>query len=681
MQSPLALQLPEVLHLIAPHLNVDSYLSSRQVCRLWNTLFTPYIAQSVDDRVRPWTDTSKPCNRNGWDANVAAANARNATRAAFIQEHKDHVRRLEIWDLWLLQTVLQSDLTQLTSLKIHGRFTQPSRGSLQDLTVPKSLFKVTSYRNPAAITFQRTRACWQVIRNNPGLQSIRFEGGTRDTLFNFVTTASGEPTAEVESFLMSTLLALPRLRHLRIGGGVDDFVMRRLPTHFPWITSFEYASLDTAGLNDLQPGYCTTIRYLSINRSTGIKEIYRVLRAFPAIESLHLVVISNKDNTPCSAQEVVHPAIKRLSLIRIGDLLPWKLCFPGVKKIQTLRMINGFDGLKAILRTFPGLEHLHAFNFRGKNDHYHPYHDDNDNERTDSGKSREVDVQLRYMVFQKHQYHRWAMACFLVRMPHLVKLELRYLSREAVAAIAQTCKNLEQLRFSVQQRCSKEIHQVLVECPNLKSLQGKGFAISVDDLLQGPDWTCFELQRLQCGIMGVPRLSIEEEGFLRSINRNPQIERDIWEEEQRILEKQRASWAVQEQVLEYLARFKDLQHLDIGFVKLPCRQHHRIRICTMDTHHHRASNIPVPDSLELSMASGLGHLETLRQLEVFGFNEVDHRIGENEMQWMGKHWSLKTVFGFGGCPVKGEQLDKSVLLLQQGMQKAVPGVIILERAV
>lgn len=120
----------------------------------------------------------------------------------------------------------------------------------------------------------------------------------------------------------------------------------------------------------------------------------------------------------------------------------------------------------------------------------------------------------------------------------------------------------------MRQRCSKEINQLLVECTKLKSLRGQGLAIKLDDLLQGPSWTCLGLESLQCGIIGVLRLSKDEEKLLDTMKDSSQHE-SVKEEEQKVHERQRESWAVQGHVLQYLARLTILKYLEIGFLRLP----------------------------------------------------------------------------------------------------------------
>ncbi|KAF9092983.1 hypothetical protein BGX23_003763 [Mortierella sp. AD031] len=47
---------------------------------------------------------------------------------------------------------------------------------------------------------------------------------------------------------------------------------------------------------------------------------------------------------------------------------------------------------------------------------------------------------------------------------------------------------------------------------------------------------------------------------------------------------------------------------------------------------------PTPNTLKLSLDSGLDRLKTLKKLEVFGFEGVDHRIGERALKWMSGTW-------------------------------------------
>ncbi|KAG0264726.1 hypothetical protein BGZ95_003529 [Linnemannia exigua] len=415
MHPPSAIHLPEVLHLIALHLEIKTLLNCRFVCHLWETIFTPYIARSVHDRSKPWDNTLQlqHSRMGGRDAVVPTADARNVLRAAFIQKHKEYVRHIVFYDQWLLETALRIPLTQLTSLKVIAHFSQPCGFDLlldeQLIDVPQSLFSVTTSSYSTPLTFMRTRATWQLIRSNLGLEHLLISTGTR-ALFGFATKSAGVLTDEAEAFLMSTLSRLSKLRHLHLGGvGVDSIVLRRLPTDFPWITSF---------------------------------------RSFSSAS-------------------------------------------PKSKKVGPFRRIKDFDNFLSILRMLPGMEHLHALNIYGGQHH-------NDRGAGDQRRpnSKEAEIQLRTLILQNHPWYPSSMSPLLARASYLVKLEVCYIPREAIATIAQPCRNMEHLVFSVTQRCSKEINQLLMECSRLKSLQGKGLAIMANDMLQGQGWSCLGLQRL-----------------------------------------------------------------------------------------------------------------------------------------------------------------------------------------
>ena len=73
-----------------------------------------------------------------------------------------------------------------------------------------------------------------------------------------------------------------------------------------------------------------------------------------------------------------------------------------------------------------------------------------------------------------------------------------------------------------------------------------------------------------------------------------------------------------------------------------------------------AGNGPIPNTLELSLKSGLDRLFTLRRLEVLDFAGVDHRMNEAELEWMVNNLpSLRVVGGlkeftvFRGMRIRG----------------------------
>ncbi|KAF9919542.1 hypothetical protein BGZ65_012046, partial [Modicella reniformis] len=89
-----------------------------------------------------------------------------------------------------------------------------------------------------------------------------------------------------------------------------------------------------------------------------------------------------------------------------------------------------------------------------------------------------------------------------------------------------------------------------------------------------------------------------------------------------------------------------LKRLDLGFENRWPRSFVDNYISEIDGEEYMAYEGPTPDTLDLSLESGLYQLEALRDLEMFGFEAIDHRISKREVEWMARSWpKLKLVYG------------------------------------
>ncbi|KAF9093344.1 hypothetical protein BGX23_003416 [Mortierella sp. AD031] len=110
---------------------------------------------------------------------------------------------------------------------------------------------------------------------------------------------------------------------------------------------------------------------------------------------------------------------------------------------------------------------------------------------------------------------------------------------------------------------------------------------------------------------------------------------------------------VQEQharVYERLTRLVRLKELAIGYESQRPEQGPNNRYATyvVDGQEYFRYRGPLFDTLELSLESGLDRLSTLRDLEVFGFEGINHRIGKAELKWMAHAWPrLRVMKGLG----------------------------------
>ncbi|KAF9134464.1 hypothetical protein BGW39_006924 [Mortierella sp. 14UC] len=246
-------------------------------------------------------------------------------------------------------------------------------------------------------------------------------------------------------------------------------------------------------------------------------------------------------------------------------------------------------------------------------------------------------------------------------VPDLLEIGFPYLDHEIAAALATYCPRLQRFHQTNQ---PKSIHRsvprsgvlnslgiLLSRCPNLQEFDGVGHEIKVDYLIANP-WICQNMQVLRCQIIGLTRPSEEEE-----INYN-----------QGILFRYRLGYSLSEQ--ESLAVDKHMlqirpQHAKV-YAKLATMVN--LRVLEPDTEYRTPvlpRNIfrtsfsiqrgaqwyidygnPAPDTLELSLVSGLAQLSTLTKLEVFGLEGVEYRIDEEELRWVARAWPrLKVISG------------------------------------
>ncbi|KAK3816127.1 MAG: hypothetical protein J3Q66DRAFT_341724 [Benniella sp.] len=154
-------------------------------------------------------------------------------------------------------------------------------------------------------------------------------------------------------------------------------------------------------------------------------------------------------------------------------------------------------------------------------------------------------------------------------------------------------------------------------------------------------WVCQGIETLRCRIVGVVRLTKDEQTTLNNIlASHPTFQHHgdvsgilsaLSDKERAVVQKHLRSREQQRQIYERLASLQHLKYLDIGF-----------EIQEYTGHQPRRT----PDTLELSLESGLGHLGSLKNLEMFGFEGVEHRIDGKELEWMAGNWpELKLMHG------------------------------------
>ncbi|KAG0379354.1 hypothetical protein BGX24_000770 [Mortierella sp. AD032] len=84
---------------------------------------------------------------------------------------------------------------------------------------------------------------------------------------------------------------------------------------------------------------------------------------------------------------------------------------------------------------------------------------------------------------------------------------------------------------------------------------------------------------------------------------------------------------------------------------------------------------PTFDTLEMLLESGLDRLEALRDLEMIGFECINHQIGRAELDWMAKSWpKLRLMYGLDKERLYEIEYDKHRAALRRYFKRLRPDV-------
>ncbi|KAG0012078.1 hypothetical protein BGZ81_001780 [Podila clonocystis] len=183
----------------------------------------------------------------------------------------------------------------------------------------------------------------------------------------------------------------------------------------------------------------------------------------------------------------------------------------------------------------------------------------------------------------------------------------------AVLSTGNRSSELQELDVTDIKDCQSEwIQELLCSCSGL--LRFRATSLKARDIVFGskwtssPFWTCLLLKELYLSITHLPS-STEDPIMMRRCRR------------------------LQALVYDQLAKLTQLRVLSLGGDS--------------------TSTWFRTETLELSLASGLGKLDTLRELRELNFSYMDHRLTMAEVEWMMAHWPcLRKVTGTVGAGVE-----------------------------
>ncbi|KAF9151293.1 hypothetical protein BG015_006859 [Linnemannia schmuckeri] len=189
-------------------------------------------------------------------------------------------------------------------------------------------------------------------------------------------------------------------------------------------------------------------------------------------------------------------------------------------------------------------------------------------------------------------------------MSFLVKLCIHKLiiDGRTLSTIVKVCRSLERFYFDLQEGDSHEMVDLLIKgTTSLKTCEGKGHVVLVEDLIDSAEWTCVGLEKLDNEVFGVPRPMRDQEklldklwsldpvwfkvttdgattiGKLQDIDpeqarqRLRQLGHKLTSNEAEALEQRRASHTILRKVYQRLGYRKRKQLRQLGFISEPDR--------------------------------------------------------------------------------------------------------------
>ncbi|KAH7053652.1 hypothetical protein BKA57DRAFT_454176 [Linnemannia elongata] len=353
------------------------------------------------------------------------------------------------------------------------------------------------------------------------------------------------------------------------------------------------------------------------------------------------------------------PSLRRLTLIDQGDSEQWPL-FHGLEYLNLRYNVTD--------RTFfHALKHLPNLNTFVVKSIYFRFALKQDNGTIPETPSRLKRLEISEIKKPEREDYELAQR-ILPALPHLTSFKISQLYPLTANGLSVHCPNLERLEQGQEEYtllpvrgvrpAVNSLNVLLQTCSKFKEFVGVRLQVDAEDILRQRWASCESLEVLPCQISGFGRLTKDENELYDAIP-EPKLQKELHhmlsEEEIRVVEKRKQSRELQEKVCARLGELTHLKELDLGYFL--DKSSHQTATQYVGNYGQpaeqrvgrNASNYePVQDTLELTLDSGLRRLAGLKNLEVFGFEGMDHSIGESELRWMVENWpKIRVLRGLG----------------------------------
>ncbi|KAF9350769.1 hypothetical protein BGX26_011124 [Mortierella sp. AD094] len=628
------LETPELLNVLTLHLKHSDLLSCIQVSSHWHWLFSPALWHTIDDNLCRWGSILHNCYRD-----PSTTVERQANIFKLLAKYGQHIRYLAVhWNIMVEAASVSGVCTNLRFEAIYASETEEARAEQNFKRWRKwglrtngntSEADTTLFSDPILPIFKDTFKKPVILpRQIPRILSeydlLEDTWVFTQHYWNLIMTnphvyrlclnnaATFQWELQSNEFFYRILSNMKELKDLESNKFLDPACLWNLPTLAPNIDKVTLGSLFKGGDDGSQLSSNPAIKSLNINTDVSASTLQKILSAFTNLEDLTVASFTN------------------------GSL---------ISEEQTL-----------LSSPIPGSK-------------------------------------LKSLATSDLEYSGDLLASVAIFLPNLTKLRTGHLSETVVRALVMHCRNLEIVISGrdpyypgeqTQDRLEHDpINQLFVSCPNLKVFNGIEHYLNADDLIRQP-WACHGLEKLRCRIVGIERLDEEEETIYDAVTAKLgdgttglRDDVNLSEEERAVVQKVKQSREQQWKVYARLASLKSLKCLDMGYESRDSRTYKNGEryISEYDGVEYLQYEGPIQDTLELSLDSGLDLLGELKDLEMFGFEAVNHRITKKELDWMAKSWpKLTLMYGLNEDALPDIEFDRKKAELRDYMKELRPDV-------
>ncbi|KAG9064996.1 hypothetical protein KI688_002315 [Linnemannia hyalina] len=604
---------------IGPHLNPPEFSSCVRVCRQWNKTFVPFLWETVDDTLFSWrhilkqhdADDSKGDKDEGW------------LRSIFVK-HGHLIRHLSLsWKVSILAAGLSGQCTNLLSLSLTTSALNKTTREAEALATAKR-FKLEDGGRTEGERAKKGVTGPVLVPEFEGLFVLRAA--------MWRSVAEQEQDWTTNQHLWQLVRSNSSLRTLRLS-----------------LSEAELCKMATIDV---------------------VYDILSSLKDITRLESTTYAILLDRllDRVP-TIQHV------QMDSARVGDGFATRT-FLGLQTLVIKTFVSSKLFLE-LLHSLPNLEHFRLIAV----DNYREYFRDAAL-YLDSTPSRLKG--LHFNIGKSFDFGKMA-NYILPWLPDLTEMTLGWLDSVTARALTTYCRSFQIFRepggaqstFSLDdnREVSSHLEVLLQECPQLRIVDAICHRVDADRMLALP-WICHRLEVLYFQIVGVCRLKAGEQKNLPSIisANDDETDRKLTNKED-ILDRYRRGQDQQNKIFTQLALMTHLKVLDLGLEWRNLGHAYWVEQYEVEGQKYVRYTSPYADTLELTLQSGLDQLTGLVNLEVFGFEGINHRLGDQELAWIAVHWvRLRVMRGLQEDSLPMLEPDARRTKLRRRMQELCPNV-------